>query len=158
VWRLAIIEVARALAVPVLAITDISSDSSEELPVTPPAPGYPQHNTGYPQPTGGLIPAVPPKVYPSVPRFFDISGEGGSANGLGQGQTTANYIPPWETANPVATTTTNTAVIVKAIPKSSIQPKLAPPPLPAHIRVPAQRYAQAVGTSATADQNTDFEC
>ena len=156
VWRLAIIEVARALAAPVLAITDISSDSSEELPVTPPAPGYPQHNTGHPHPTGGLIPVVPPKVYPNVPRFYDISGEGGSANGPEQGQTTANYMPPWETASPAATT--NTAVIVKAIPKSSIQPKLAPPPLPAHFRVPPQRYAQAVGTSATAEQNTDFEC
>ena len=146
-WRLAIIEVARALAVPLLAITDISSDS-EELPVTQPAHGYPH-------PTGGSIPVVPPKVYPNVPRFYDMS-EGGSANGPEQGQTTANYMPPWETASPAATT--NTAVIVKAIPKSSIQPKLAPPPLPAHIRVPPQRYAQAVGTSATAEQNTDFEC
>jgi hypothetical protein len=125
--------------------------------VPQPAPGYPQHGTGYPQPTGGLVPVVPPKAYPSVPRFFDISGEGGSASGLGQvSQTTANHIPPWETANPVATT--NTTVVVKAIPKSSIQPKLAPPPLPAHIRVPAQRYSQAIGTGATAEQNTDFEC
>jgi hypothetical protein len=154
VWRLAIIEVARALAVPTLAIHDVSSDSSEELP--PPAPGYPQHGKSFAQHTGGLIPTVPPKVYPCVPKFFDISGDSGSAQGLGQASQDTSNRYPWETATP--SVNPGTVAVVKAIPKSTIQPKLQPPPLPAHIRVPPMHYANAAGTNGAAEEDTDFHC
>ena len=148
-WRLAIIEVARVLAVPMLAITDIDSSSSDEGPAH-----VPMH---HPQGTGGLIPNVPPKAYPSVPRFYDISGDNMATSGQGYAiqPTAAVFIPPWETTP--STTASNNTPIAKAVPKSMIQPKPSPPPLPANIRVP-QPQAKAAGVSTTAVEDTDFEC